>query len=87
MASAGHLAREQLRFEELKNVHFSLPTGTCLWNEPFNPDELVNIITTMVDKLEDYSHNIHKEAEENYKIAKEESQYFLNWLKLADDSS
>jgi len=72
---------------KLINVHRSLSTGTCLWNEPFNPDGLVTIIKTMADKFEDYSHNINKEAEENCKIAKEESQYFLNWLKLAYDSS
>jgi polysaccharide pyruvyl transferase WcaK-like protein len=72
---------------KLRNVHLSLPTGTSLWSEPFNPDELVNIIKIMVDKLEEYSHNIQKEADENNKIAKEESQYFVNWLKLAYVSS
>ena len=72
---------------KLRNVHLSLPTGTCLWSEPFNPDELVNIITTMLNKFEDYSYNIRKEADKNHEIAKEESRYFFNWLKLAYDSS
>jgi polysaccharide pyruvyl transferase WcaK-like protein len=72
---------------KLINIHKSLPTGTGLWTKPFHPYSLVKCIKMIFNNLENYSHNIYKEAEEYCRIAKEESKYFLDWLKLVYDSS
>jgi len=66
---------------KLQNIHSMLPNGTTLWQDPFDSNTLLKIITEILQNLSLYRIGILKNVKKNIEIIQNVANEFILWLK------